>query len=314
MNKNVLRRIASLQLQGKDGHNQDLLAIVSNDVETLTKWSLPLTSKERSDRDNAIFDHWLAGETTPEIATKVHLARQVVERIIKLALRAKSSALVLNEQSPIYNVWNYALCDPRFGQKHPGQIPGQAVINLLLWLTSPFAVVVDPMAGGGTTIDICRYLLRRYYCFDIDPKRTDIKKWDIRNGYPRLPHKPDFVLLDPPYWRLKRDEYSNDGVAIGSYEKWLEFMRKLARDTYKVVRDAGYVALFVESFLDERETGKFLFLNRDCLNLFESAGFEGIQEVSVNMPSQIKSFRDVQYAKSHGILLDLKREVFVFRK
>jgi hypothetical protein len=69
------------------------------------------------------------------------------------------------------------------------------------------------MAGGGTTIDVCRYLLRRYYCFDIDPKRPDIKKWDIRHGYPRLPYKPDFIILDPPYWRLERDEYSSDGAA-----------------------------------------------------------------------------------------------------
>ena len=31
------------------------------------------------------------------------------------------------EAPPIYNVWNYSGCDPRFGQKHPGQIPGQSV-------------------------------------------------------------------------------------------------------------------------------------------------------------------------------------------
>ena len=24
------------------------------------------------------------------------------------------------------NIWNYNSCDKRFGQKHPGQIPGQA--------------------------------------------------------------------------------------------------------------------------------------------------------------------------------------------
>jgi len=80
------------------------------------------------------------------------------------------------------------------------------------------------------------------------------------------------------------------------------------------LKPGGYTALFIESFLDERETGRFLFLNRDCLELFEAVGFEGIQEISLNMPSQVKSFRDVTYAKNKGILLDLKREVFVFRK
>jgi len=314
MNKNVLRRIASLQLQGGNGHNEDFLSILANDADALERWSLPLTEEERIERNNAIFDRWLAGETTVELTEKSHLARSVVTEVIKDVGNARLVTADIKEQPPIYNVWNMSACDPRFGQKHPGRIPGQAVVNLLLWSTKPFDVVLDPMAGGGTTADVCRYLLRRYYCFDIDPKRPDIKKWDIRDGYPRLPFKPDFVLLDPPYWRLKRDEYSKDGSAIGSYDEWLNFMQKLAKDTHKTLKPGGHTALFIESFLDERETGRFLFLTRDCLNLFEAAGFEGIQEISVNMPSQIKSFRDVTYAKRRGILLDLKREVFVFKK
>lgn len=314
MNKNILRRIASLQMQGRNGYNEDFLAILANDTEALVKWSAPLSEAERADRNNAIFDHWLAGETIEKIAKSGKVGHSQVANIIKHSIASKCDNTGIVEQPPVYNVWNFSSCDPRFGQKHPGQIPGQAVVNLLLWLTKPFDVVIDPMAGGGTTADVCRYLLRRYCCFDIDPKRPDIKKWDIRDGYPPVPYKPNFVLLDPPYWRLKRDEYSNDGSAMGSYGDWLVFMRKLAKDTHKALKPDGHTALFIESFLDERETGRFLFLTRDCLNLFEAAGFEGIQEISVNMPSQIKSFRDVNYAKKKGILLDLKREVLVFRK
>ena len=314
MNKNVLQRIASFQLQGRDDHNEDFLAILANDTETLARWSLPLTEAERTERNNAIFDHWLAGETTTEIAKKAQLVHSTVVDIVKNVGESRLKLTDISETPPIYNVWNCQSCDPRFGQGYPGRIPGQAIVNLLLWLTKPLDTVVDPMVGGGTTIDVCRYLLRRYYCFDLDPRRPDIKQWDIRKGYPRLPQKPDFIILDPPYWRLKRDEYSSDGAAMTSYQEWLEFMRKLARDSFKCVKQGGHVALFIESFLDERESGKFLFLNRDCLNLFEATGFEGIQEISLNMPSQIKSFRDVGYAKKNGILLDLKREIFVFKK
>lgn len=314
MNKNALQRVASLQLQGKDNHHEDLLRLMAGDIETIKTWSVPLTHLERSERNNAIFDHWLAGETLQELSKKSHIVYRQIKRIIKEGQVSRLKVLSPVEQPPIYNVWNYGTCDPRFGEDYPGRVPGQAVINLLLWLTKPFDTVVDPMAGGGTTIDVCRYLLRRYYCFDITPQRSDIKPWDIRKGYPRFPQKPNLIVLDPPYWRLKRDNYSQDGAAMSSYEEWLEFMNKLAKDSFKSVKLGGYLALFVESFLDERETGKFLFLNRDCLNLFEGVGFEGIQEISLNMPSQIKSFRDVTYAKSKGILLDLKREVFVFRK
>ena len=234
--------------------------------------------------------------------------------MLSLITKAKAEASNQTEKPPIYNVWNYSFCDPRFGQAYPGRIPGQAVVSLLLWLTKPFDLVVDPMAGGGTTIDVCRYLLRRYRCFDIDPKRPDIEKWDIRRGYPHLPQKPALIFLDPPYWRLKREEYSQDGAAMGSYQEWLTFMENLAKASFKAVNLGGYVALMGESFLDERETGRFLLLNRDCLAFFEGVGFECVQEIAVNMPTQIKSFRDVEYAKRKGILLDLKRELFVFKK
>lgn len=140
----------------------------------------PKTFKNRpgpTERNNAIFDHWLAGETITKIAKRTHLHHTVIADIVKFVGTSRLETTQILEQPPIYNVWNYGNCDPRFGQKHPGQIPGQAIVNLLLWLTEPFEVVVDPMAGGGTTIDVCRYLLRRYYCFDIDPRRPDIYWW-----------------------------------------------------------------------------------------------------------------------------------------
>ena len=235
---NVLKRIASLQLQGKNDHQQDILKIMAGDAETIKLWSAPLTNQERLGRNNAIFDHWLSGKTTTEIAKNLHITRQEIDYIIKHAKDDRRNSLCITEQPPIYNVWNYANCDPRFGRDgYPGRIPGQAIVNLLLWLTKPFDVVVDPMAGGGTTIDVCKYLLRRYYCYDITPSRPDIKKWDICGGYPRLPQKPKLIILDPPYWRLKRNHYSPESAAMTSYQEWLGFMRKLAKDSFKHLGD-----------------------------------------------------------------------------
>jgi hypothetical protein len=152
--KIILQRIASFQLQGKNGYEADLAQLLSHEPATLVKWSAPLTPQERIDRNNAIFKHWLAGETSTELARKSQLDRRLIDRIIKRGTSARIATLSL-QQPPIYNVWKYGSCDPRFGQKHPGQIPGQAILNLLLWLTKPFDIVVDPMAGGGTTIDVC---------------------------------------------------------------------------------------------------------------------------------------------------------------
>ena len=108
-------------------------AITAGDTGLIEKWSAPLTDDEREARNAAIFEHWLAGETTTEIARKSHLHRTAIDKIIAHATASKLEASSITDKPPIYNVWNYATCDPRFGQKHPGQIPGQAVVNLLLW-------------------------------------------------------------------------------------------------------------------------------------------------------------------------------------
>ena len=311
----VKQRMALRRYQGVDGWQDAALAIFAGDEEALAEWSQPLTTEEKADRKNLMFDMWLAGGTTGEIAEKLLLAQQSAWRSIQKTAEKRLKEAVM-EEPPTYNVWNFNSCDPRFGQKHPGQIPGQAVMNLLLWLTDPFDLVVDPMGGGGTVIDVCKHMLRRYQVFDINPifPRPDISKWDIRDGFPKLGKKPHLIFLDPPYWRLKRDQYSAEGAAAGSYGEWLGFMDKLAKDSAKTVRRGGYVALMVESFFDEKVTGRFLHCGHDCLNLFEAAGLTEIQEISVNMPSQIKSFRDVQYAKKRNILLDIKRDLLVFQR
>lgn len=214
-----------------------------------------------------------------------------------------------------FNVWNFGRCDPRFGTEgFPGRIPGQLIQNLLFFYTEPGRTVVDPMAGGGTTLDVCVAMDRRCLAYDIAPTRKDIKCHDIRRGYPPEAKECDLIFLDPPYWRLKRDEYSQSSVSADSYGGWLGFMQKLADDSYKTVRKGGHVALLVEAFFDERSVGSFLDLPFECLNFFAKAGFEETQRIAAPMPTQVKSARDIEYAKSKRMLLDLNRDLIIFRK
>ena len=68
------------------------------------------------DRNNAIFDHWLAGETSSRIAKKCHLARRLIDRIVENGKVARLSSSAILEQPPHLNIWKEALCDQRFGQ------------------------------------------------------------------------------------------------------------------------------------------------------------------------------------------------------
>jgi transcriptional regulator with XRE-family HTH domain/uncharacterized ParB-like nuclease family protein len=216
----------------------------------------------------------------------------------------------------IYNVWNFIGRDPRLGLEVPGNIPGQIVMNTLYYYTKQGDLVVDPMAGGGSTVDACMVMGRRCRAYDISPpeKREDIVKHDIREGFPKEAKGCDLIFLDPPYWRLQRGGYSKESMSEYSYEDWLGFMKKLAVNCFETVKKGGYTALVIEAFLDEKITGKFLDLPLSCLNFFLNTGFTQIQRITVPMPSQIKSVQDVEYAKKKKILLDLNRDLIIFQR
>jgi len=82
-------------------------------------------------------------------------------------------------------------------------------------------IVYDPFGGGGTTVDVCRRMFRRYYVSDrkvLPGREKDIREWDIKNGLPEDLQKPKLVFLDPPYWKQAAGQYSNDSDDLGNME------------------------------------------------------------------------------------------------
>lgn len=95
---------------------------LAGDAAVVALWDKPLTAEERQARNEAIFDLWLGGETETAIAEKAVMGQQSISDILKVTAAAKAEASGITEQPPIYNVWNYAQCDPRFGQKRGGSV------------------------------------------------------------------------------------------------------------------------------------------------------------------------------------------------
>lgn len=149
----------------------------------------------------------------------------------------------------VYQVWNFMRLDDRFGIGHPGNIPGQVNMNLNYYYTEPGDLIVDLFAGGGTTLDVCKwddddYGNRRCLAYDIDPKRPDIKKWDVvKDGLPEF----DFakmIFLDPPYWKQKRGAYSSEETNLANMP-----LRKFHDELYQIIvaclPRAEHVALII---------------------------------------------------------------------
>jgi hypothetical protein len=87
---------------------------------------------------------------------------------------------------------------PKGDNKYPGVTPALLIWNLIWKYTEPGDLVVDPMCGSGTTLDICKEEDRRAICYDIAPVRPDVKQNDARK-IPLSSDSVDLVFEDYPY-------------------------------------------------------------------------------------------------------------------
>ena len=137
---------------------------------------------------------------------------------------------------------------------YPGATPAWILWNLLVRYTRENDLVVDPFAGGGTTIDVARSLERRALGYDLRPLRADVFRADAR-ALPLEDAKADFVFMDPPY--STHVEYSGAPECIGELSafepSYFEALDRAFAEAERVLRDRRYLAVFVgDSFQKKR--------------------------------------------------------------
>lgn len=119
--------------------------------------------------------------------------------------------------------WTFNECEPGYGKEYPGRIPAGLVFNFVYYFTEPGHLVVDPMAGGGTVLDVCKAMGRECVAFDVDPSRRDIQKHDLRAGWPDIVADADHVFWDPPWFSEREDEYGPDSISRLPRGEYLKF-------------------------------------------------------------------------------------------
>jgi len=135
---------------------------------------------------------------------------------------------------------------PHGDNKFNGVTPAFVIWNLLQRYTKQDDIVVDPMAGSGTTIDVAKELGRKVIGYDISPYRKDIIQNDARN-IPLKDDSVDFVFIDSPY--SDNVKYSEHPKCIGKIPCtdgiFFEELEKVAREIHRILKPDKYMAWLI---------------------------------------------------------------------
>jgi len=162
----------------------------------------------------------------------------------KKKIRRRMGEVDIMDEIPIIEattLWDFPTqsygLTPKGDNKYPGVTPALVIYNLIWRYTDPGDLVVDPMCGSGTTIDVCREEKRRVICYDIAPVRPDIIQNDARK-IPLEDESVDLVFVDSPYGDNIR--YNDHPDCIGKIssesERFYDELEKVMRECYRILK------------------------------------------------------------------------------
>jgi DNA modification methylase len=135
---------------------------------------------------------------------------------------------------------------PKGDNKYPGVTPAFIIWNLIQRYTEPGDLVLDPMAGSGTTLDVCKEEGRRCICYDIAPIRPDIIQNDSRK-IPLEDNSVDMIFVDSPYGDNIR--YNDHPDCIGKISSetntFYEELEKVIRECHRVLKPGKVIGWLI---------------------------------------------------------------------
>ena len=135
-----------------------------------------------------------------------------------------------------------------------GATPSYIIWNVLQRYSRPGDLVVDPMCGSGTTLDVAKDLQRKARGFDLAPYRSDIEQADARK-LPLDRDSVDVVFFDPPY--SDHIDYSDDARCIGkisAYDpRFYQEMKKVFAECLRVTKPGGVLAVYVCDYFERKK-------------------------------------------------------------
>jgi len=320
--RNMARKIYHVtDERDREEKKKHLAKILSVSERTVREWLSRIDKDSKEARDKRIFELWLACYTQEEIGEMVGITKetvsQVCQKMAELPKSDKPAAEHLTDfEPPIYNIWKQQEKTP--GSSHFGNTEIRWVDNLLYLYTKPLDIIIDPFAGGGSTVDLCKKRFRRYWVSDrnVEPElEGKIRKHNIvSDGLPDLKGRWKdirLVYLDPPYWRQAKGKYSAeesdfsnmslDDFTKNLYEVIVRFSKKI---------EIGFIALIIQPTQWNAPDKQFTDHIADMLRLVK---LPIEMRISVPYESQQCNAQMVEWAKNNKKILVLTREIIVWR-
>jgi len=121
--------------------------------------------------------------------------------------------------------------------KYAGVTPAFIIYNLVKRYTDPNDLVVDPMAGSGTTLDVCKEEGRMCIAYDIVSTRPDIIQNDARK-IPLSNESVDLIFIDSPYSDNidYNDHMDNIGNISSETERFYEELEKVIGESHRILK------------------------------------------------------------------------------
>jgi len=170
----------------------------------------------------------------------------------KTAVKKDEGYIDKDYRPPIFSttLWDYPKqsygATPKGNNKYPGVTPAFIIYNLIWRYTKPGDLVLDPMAGSGTTIDVCKEDRRRVIAFDIVPTRKDIVQADAR-ALPLKDGVVDLVFIDSPYGdNIKYNDHPrNIGHIPATEERFYDELEKVMVECNRVMKEGAVLGWLI---------------------------------------------------------------------
>ena len=183
---------------------------------------------------------------------------------------------------------------PKGNNKFQGVTPAFIIWNMIQRYTKPGDLVIDPMCGSGTTIDVCEEEGRKAIGYDINPQHPKVKKNDSRK-IPLIDNSVDMVFIDSPYG--DNVSYSNEAADIGKISaedpKFYEELEKVAQEIYRILKPGKAIGWLIG---DQWVKRKFTPVGLKIYQmLVDNVKFEPIDLICVTRRNQSSNTRIWHY-------------------